>query len=72
MQTTYLCVLIHIYIKGEVACHEIGLSPPVNYFTTVPRRYFFCGSFMFFPSCVCYAFVSVCLYVPCGHLLVKG
>ena len=26
----------------------------------------------FFLSCVCYAFVSVCLYVPCGHLLGKG
>ena len=23
----------------------------------------------FFLSCICYAFVSVCLYVPCGHLL---
>ena len=23
-------------------------------------------------SCVCYAFESVCLYVPCGHLLGKG
>ena len=23
-------------------------------------------------SCVCYAFVSICLYVPCGHLLGKG
>ena len=23
-------------------------------------------------SCVCYAFVQVCLYVPCGHLLGKG
>ena len=27
---------------------------------------------MFFLSCVCYAFVSVCLYVPYGHLLGKG
>ena len=27
---------------------------------------------MFFLSCVCYAFVSVCLYVPCGHLLGKA
>ena len=27
---------------------------------------------MFFLSCVCYAFVRVCLYVPCGHLLGKG
>ena len=24
---------------------------------------------MFFLSCVSYAFVCVCLYVPCGHLL---
>ena len=28
--------------------------------------------FLFFLSCVCYAFVRVCLYVPCGHLLGKG
>ena len=26
----------------------------------------------FFLSCVCYAFVRVCLYVPCSHLLGKG
>ena len=26
----------------------------------------------FFLSCVCYAFVPICLYVPCGHLLGKG
>ena len=38
---------------------------------TVPRRYFFCGSFMFFLSCVCFVFVCVCLLVPCGHLLGK-
>ena len=25
-----------------------------------------------FLSCVCYAFVRVCLYVPCGHLIGKG
>ena len=23
---------------------------------------------MFLLSCVCYAFVCVCLFVPCGHL----
>ena len=27
---------------------------------------------MFFLSCICYAFVRVSLYVPCGHLLGKG
>ena len=26
----------------------------------------------FFLSCVCHAFVSVCLFVPCGHLLGNG
>ena len=26
----------------------------------------------FFLSCVCYAFVHVCLFVPCGHLMGKG
>ena len=30
------------------------------------------GSLCFFLCCVCYAFVHVCLYVPCGHLLGKG
>ena len=30
---------------------------------------FFCGSFMGFLYCICYAFVRVCLYVTCGHLL---
>ena len=27
---------------------------------------------MFFLSCVCNAFVRVCLFVPCGHPLGKG
>ena len=27
---------------------------------------------MLFRSCVCYAFVHVCLFLPCGHLLGKG
>ena len=26
----------------------------------------------FFLSCVCHAFVSACLVVPCGHLLREG
>ena len=48
------------------------LSPPVKYSTDRSKAVLFCGSLMFFLSCVCYAFVSVCLYVPCGHLLGKG
>ena len=40
---------------------------------TVPRRYFFCGYFMFL-FCLVFA-MSLCasnLYVLCGHLLGKG
>ena len=39
---------------------------------TVPRRYFFCGSFMFLFCLVFAMSVRVCLYVLCGHLLGKG
>ena len=39
---------------------------------TVPRRCFFCGSFILFLSCFCYAFLRVSLLMPCGHLLGKG
>ena len=46
---------------------------PVRYFTdhstTVLLLWIF---YIFFLSCVCYAFVRVCLYVPCGHLLGMG
>ena len=57
-----------IWIKSEV-----GAVPSSKIFLlTVPRRCFFCRSFSFFLSCVCYAFVHVCLFLPCGHLLGKG
>ena len=39
---------------------------------TVPRRFFFCASFMLSLSCICYAFVRICLLMPFGHLLGKG
>ena len=62
MQTKYLCVLIHI-------C----LSPPVKYFTDRSKAVLLLWIFYIFVlSCVCYAFVSVCLCVPCGYLLGKG
>ena len=64
----YVCVKISEYPPG-------GVKPSSKIFLlTVPRRYmyFFCGSFMFFLSCVVMPFVRVCLFVPCGHLLGKG
>ena len=72
MQTKYLCVLIHIWIQGEVGAVKPVKALQQNILMTVPRWFFFCGSFTFFLSCFCYAFVRVCLFVPCGHLLGKG
>ena len=43
----------------------------VKYLTDRSKAVLFCGFFMLFLSCGCYAFVRVC-YVPCGHLLGKG
>ena len=44
------------------------LKPSSNFFLTVPRRYFFCGRFVFF--CVlCFSCFRVCSLLPCGHLL---
>ena len=46
-----------INIECWLGSFETGLSPPVKYMylLTVPRRFFVCGSFMLFLSCVCYA-----------------
>ena len=44
----------------------------LNILLTVPRRYFFCGSFIFCSVLCLLCFVRVCLYVLCGHLLGKG
>ena len=53
---------------------ETGLNPPVKYFTDRSKavRFLWIFHVVFFLSCFCYAFVRVCLYVPCGHLLGKG
>ena len=73
MQTKHLCVLIHIWTKGEVGAPWNRFKPSNNIFLlTDPRRCFFCGSFMLFLSCFWYVFERVCLLMPCGHLLGKG
>ena len=42
--------------------HLLFFKPSSKIFLlTVPMRYFFCGSFMLFLSCDCFAFVRVCL-----------
>ena len=73
MQTKYLCVLIPSELRVSWR-RETGLSPPVKYFTDRSKAVLLLWIFhvFFFLSCVCYAFVCVCLFVPCGHLLGKG
>ena len=53
----------HLFKMGVtfVSFHMLG--------SFLVSRDFFCGSFMFFMSCVCYAFVRICLYVPSGQAL---
>ena len=72
MQTKHLFVSIHIWNKGEVGAPFNGLSSPVKYFTDRSKAVLLLWIFYVFLSCVCYACVRICLYVPCGHLLGKG
>ena len=63
-------VLVHIRIKGEVCAVKLVQALHKLFLLTVTRRYFFCGSYVLFMSCVCHAFV--CSLLPYGHLLRKG
>ena len=44
----------------------------VIFLLTIPRRCFFCGSFLLFVFCVCLSYCRVCSLQPFGHLLEKG
>ena len=70
MQTKHLCVLIHIWTKGEVGAPLNWFKPSSNRSEAVLLLWIFW--WFLFLSCVCCAFVRVCSYVPCGHLLGKG
>ena len=73
MQTKHLCVLITSELRVRLLRRETSLSPPVKYLTDHSKAVLrFVDLLCFFLSGVSYAFVRVCLYVPCGHLLEKG
>ena len=69
MQTKYLCFLIHIWMKVEMGVPWNGFKPSSIFFNDRSKACFLCKSFMLFLSCFCYAFVRICLLMPCGHLL---
>ena len=62
------CVLVHIRTRARLALWETSLIPPVKVFLlpqlkvfllTVPRRCFFCGSFLLVMFRVCRIFLPV-------------
>ena len=60
-------------LRVRLARRKTGLCPQVKYFTDRSKAVLLSWIFyVFFLSCVCYAFARVCLYMPCGHLLGKG
>ena len=74
MQTKYLCVLIHIWIKGEVGAPLNRFKPSSKIFywpfqggTSFVDLLCFCSVL-----CLLYVFVRVYLIVLIGHLLGKG
>ena len=78
MRIKHLFVVIHIGIKGEVdvAKHvKVRLAslnmfkPYCDILLTIPRRYFFCGSFLLFIFTFVFIIPLVCSLQPCDHLL---
>ena len=57
--------------KDSLVNRQTGLSPPVKYFTDHSNAVLLLWIFYVF-FCHVFAFVRVCLYVPCGHLLGMG
>ena len=77
----YLCfnsfLYLDLYVLGDDALISKGSFMQANYLCVLSTSDLRTTSFLwifyyFFLSCVCYAFLSVCFYVPCGHLLGKG
>ena len=61
-----------IYVSWSASGLRLGLAPWALWWSillAVPGRCFFVDLCVFFLSCACYAFVRVCLFVPCGRLL---
>ena len=66
VQTKYLCVLIHIWIKGEVCVPWNRFKPSSKiFYWPFQAGTSFVDLLCFFLSCVCYASVYMCHVVTC-------
>ena len=71
--TPFNCFSEYIKVQGQISSTYHQNWPPVKYFTDCSKAVLLLWIFyVFVLSCVCYVFVCVCLYVPCGHLSGKG
>ena len=64
----YICVLIHIWTKGEVGAPLNRFKP----FTDRSKAVLLLWVIYIISVLFCYAFMHVCLLMPRGHLLEKG
>ena len=71
MQTKHLCVLIHIRNKGEVGAPFHRFKPSSIFFTDRSKAVLLLWIIYVISVLFCYAFMHVCLLMPCGHLLGK-
>ena len=73
MQTKHLCVLLHIWTKGEVGAPLNRLKPSSKiFFTDRPKAVRLLWIIYAISVLLCYVFMHVRLLMPCGHLLGKG
>ena len=71
MQTKQICVFFHIYLRVRLVYRLTGLSPPVNTFTDRSKAVLLLLIIYVISVLFYYAFMHVCLLMPCGHLLGK-
>ena len=72
MQTTHLCVLIHIWTKSEVGALLNWFKPSSKIFFTDHSKAVLLWIIYVISVVFCYAFMKVSLLMPCGHRLEKG
>ena len=69
MQTKHLCILIHTRTKSEVCAPLNRFKPSSEIFTDRSKAVLLLWTIYVISVLFCYAFMHVCMLMPCGHLL---